>query len=112
MNFSDINIKKVKLVVSAPLTHADIVRKAMGDAGAGFVGNYSHCSFSNVGKGRFVPLAGANPHIGKIGIPEEVEEDRIEANVPIEKIEEVIHAIKAVHPYEEVVYDVYPLLDF
>ena len=110
MNFSD--IKKVKLVVSVPLTHADIVRKALGDAGAGLVGNYTHCSYSNSGKGRFIPQDGANPHIGSVGISEQVEEDRIEVGVAIEKIEAVIIAMKAVHPYEEVVYDVYPLLDF
>ncbi len=109
MNFS--NIKKVKVVVTVPLTHADIVRNAMGDAGAGLVGDYTHCSFSSEGKGRFVPQDGANPHIGAIGKQEEVKEDRVEVGVLIEKVEEVIRAMKAVHPYEEVVYDVYPLLD-
>ena len=110
MNLSD--IKKVKIVVTVPSTHSDIVRKVMGDAGAGLVGNYSHCSFSTLGTGRFLPHLGAHPHIGEIGTTEEVEEDRVEANVSIEKIEEVIRAIKAVHPYEEVVYDVYSLLDY
>ena len=110
MNFSD--IKKVKLVVSVPLTHVDVVRKAMGDAGAGLMGNYSHCSFSNLGTGRFLPLKGAHPHIGQVGKSEAIEEERIEVGTTIENIEKVIAAMKAVHPYEEVVYDVYPLLNF
>ncbi len=42
-------MKQVKIVVFVPLTHADIVRDAMGDAGAGAIGNYSHCSFSSKG---------------------------------------------------------------
>lgn len=103
---------KVKLVVTVPLTHSDIVRQAMGDAGAGVVGNYSHCSFSVLGQGRFLPQDGANPHIGQVGVSEVVEEERIEVNCPKDKIEEIIIALKAVHPYDQVAYDVYPLLDY
>jgi hypothetical protein len=103
---------KVKLVVTVPLSHADVVRQAMGDAGAGVVGNYSHCSFSVFGKGRFLALDGANPHIGQVGVPEAVEEERIEVNCSLDKIEEIIIALKKVHPYEQVAYDVYPLLDY
>ena len=109
----NIDIKKVKIVVTVPLSHSDIVRKAMGDAGAGRVGNYSHCSFSTKGIGRFIPQEGAQPHVGSVNIPEEVEEERIEMDgVEIEKVAEVIRAMKLVHPYEEVVYDIYPLLSF
>jgi hypothetical protein len=94
-----------------PLSHAGIVRKAIGDAGGGKVGNYAHCSFSSEGKGRFLPLEGSDPHIGKIGSEETVSEERIEIDVSIDDIQEVIAAMKAVHPYEEVAYDVYPLID-
>jgi hypothetical protein len=101
-----------KLVVTVPLTHADQVRAAIGDAGGGKMGEYSHCSFSSRGKGRFIPLVGANPHIGSVGMPEIVEEERIEITVDEEILHEVIAAMKAVHPYEEVAYDVYTLEDF
>src|SRR5699024_10408337 len=37
--------KLVKLVVFVPATHADDVRQALSDAGAGHIGNYSHCTF-------------------------------------------------------------------
>jgi len=102
---------KVKLVVTVPLTHADVVRKALGDAGAGKIGNYSHCSFSMNGQGRFIPEDGAKPHIGEVGTYETVEEERIEVDCPIEKIKDIIISLKSVHPYEQVAYDVYPLLD-
>ena len=59
--------EKVKIVVFVPETHADAVRQAVGDAGGGKIGNYSHCTFSVKGKGRFLPLSGANPSIGEIG---------------------------------------------
>ena len=101
----------VKIVVFVPLTHADIVRQAIGDAGAGMIGNYSHCTFSSKGYGRYKPLQGANPTIGEVGKFEEVEEERIEAVCPKNKTKEVINAIKKVHPYEEVALDIYPLIN-
>lgn len=99
----------VKIVVFVPETHTDVVRKAMGDAGAGIIGNYSHCTFSSKGIGRYRPEQGANPHIGEIGKFEEVVEERIETVCSRDKLEEVIKAIKEVHPYDEVAMDVYPL---
>jgi hypothetical protein len=68
------NMNRYKLVVTVPLTHADQVRAAIGDAGGGKIGEYSHCSFSSRGEGRFIPLDGAYPHIGSVGAPEIVEE--------------------------------------
>lgn len=101
--------ENVKIVVFVPETHTDMVREAMGKAGAGIIGNYSSCTFSSKGIGRFKPEQGANPHIGKIGKPEEVIEERIETVCPREKLEAVIKVIKEVHPYDEVALDVYPL---
>ncbi len=101
--------KNVKLVVFVPEANADTVRQVMGDAGAGIIGNYSHCSFSSKGFGRFVPKAGANPTIGEVGKPEMVAEERIEVLVAREKIEVVVAAMKSAHPYEEVAFDIYPV---
>jgi len=71
--------ERVKIVVFVPRSHADAVRQAMGEAGAGKIGSYSHCSYSVEGTGRYIPLAGANPTIGGVGEYEAVEEERIEA---------------------------------
>lgn len=103
--------KNVKLVVFVPETHTDIVREAMGKAGAGKIGNYAFCSFSSKGVGRFEPQGGANPHIGELGKLEEVQEERIEVVCEREKLQDVIQAIKKVHPYDEVALDVYSLED-
>lgn len=100
----------VKLVVFVPETHADIVREAMGKAGAGLVGDYKYCSFSVRGVGRFIPLETAHPAIGQIGKLEEVAEERIETVCYKKDLEKIIQAIKEVHPYEEVALDVYPLV--
>lgn len=99
----------VKLVVFVPETHAERVRKAMGEAGAGIVGHYDFCSFSVKGVGRFKPKKGAHPTIGRVGKLEEVVEERIETVCEKKKLEKIIKAVKKVHPYEEIAFDVYPL---
>lgn len=101
----------VKFVVFVPETHAGKVREALGQAGAGKIGNYKHCSFSVKGTGRFIPLVNANPAIGKINQMEEVTEERIETICYKDDLDKIIKAVKEVHPYEEIAYDVYPLLN-
>lgn len=101
----------VKVIVFVPVTHAEQVRIAIGDAGAGKIGNYTFCTFSSAGTGRFKPEVGANPAIGSVGKLEIVEEERIEFVCPKEILDAVITAMKAAHPYEEVAYDIYPLLN-
>ena len=103
--------KNVKIVVFVPETHEDVVRSAMGTAGAGKIGNYTSCSFSTKGVGRFKPEQGANPYIGEIGKFEEVVEERIEVNCPKELLNDVVKAVREVHPYDEIAFDVYPLLN-
>lgn len=101
-----------KIVVYVPLTHTDIVREAIGKAGGGKLGKYSHCSFSMRGIGRFRPDEGANPHIGEVGKFEEVEEERIEVTCDTRVVGNVIAAIKRAHPYEEIAMDVWPLKQY
>jgi hypothetical protein len=104
-------MSKVKIVTFTPLDHADLVRKALGDAGAGIIGEYSYCSYSVVGRGRFIPSNNANPHIGETGRLEIVEEERIEVVCDRDKAKAAIDAMKKAHPYEEVAFDVIPLLE-
>jgi len=99
----------VKIIVTVPESDADTVRLAVGNAGAGEIGNYAHCSFSAKGVGRFYPLEGAKPAIGKVGKSEEVLEERIEWTCDRTKLSAVLAVIRKAHPYEEPVIDVYPL---
>lgn len=103
--------QNVKIVVFVPKTHCDMVRKAMGDSGAGEIGNYTNCSFSSDGVGRFKPTNEANPLVGQTGEVESVEEERIETICNRNNVKKVIDAIKSVHPYEEIAFDIYPLED-
>ncbi len=96
------------LVIYVPTTAADAVRQAIGDAGAGRLGNYSHCSFSLEGTGRFTPLPGAQPSIGAVNVPEEVPETRIEAIYPRSRRAAVVDAALSAHPYETPAFMTFP----
>jgi hypothetical protein len=98
-----------KVVVTVPENEADKLREAIGNAGGGKVGNYTHCSFSVKGTGRFLPVDGAKPAIGQVGQPEEVAEERIEITCDSKNVKAVVAAIRETHSYEEPAIDVYEL---
>lgn len=98
-----------KLVVFVPIGYERPVLDAITDMGAGWIGNYSHCTFRTEGLGTFKPLEKAHPFIGRPGNIEEVREVRIETIVRRQQLDAVISAMLQAHPYEEVAYDVYPL---
>lgn len=98
-----------RIVLFVPETHADLVREAMGRAGAGKGENYSYASFSVKGLGRFLPGDTAHPFIGKAGDLETVVEERIETICALECLNEVIAEVKKVHPYEMSVIDIFPV---
>ncbi|HMN48381.1 MAG TPA: Nif3-like dinuclear metal center hexameric protein [Ignavibacteriaceae bacterium] len=100
-----------KLIVFVPNTHADKVLEAMHNAGAGIIGEYSNCSFRTLGTGTFKGSEKSNPVLGLKGNLEKVEEVKIEVLTNSFDLKKVIAAMKKVHPYEEVAYDVYPLVN-
>ncbi|MBI2989612.1 MAG: hypothetical protein HYY51_00275 [Candidatus Magasanikbacteria bacterium] len=102
----------VKLQVGVPKTHAEALRQAMGDAGAGVQGNYRYCSASFPCTGRFLPLEGARPAIGRPGVSEVVEEEIIQTICHKDKLTGVLRAIREVHPYEEPPIDIIPRLEW
>lgn len=98
-----------KIVVFVPKGYEEDIRKVMGNKGAGWIGDYSHCTFQTSGIGTFKPLENTNPFIGKIGKVEKVEESRLETIVTRKNLSKTLNAIIKAHPYEEVAYDIYPL---
>jgi dinuclear metal center YbgI/SA1388 family protein len=98
-----------KLVVFVPQNDEEKVREALGNAGAGWIGNYSHCTFRSEGLGTFLPREGTNPHIGQQGKMENVGEVKIETIFPKGIERKVVQAMLKAHPYEEVAYDIYTL---
>lgn len=98
-----------KIVVFIPEDHHEAVLQAMSQAGAGWIGNYSHCTFNIQGTGTFLPQEGATPYIGAQGKIEHVSEVRLETIITDRVQSQVVAAMLAAHPYEEVAYDIYPL---
>ena len=103
--------KLFKIAVYVPPSHVTLVRNALGESGAGFIGRYSHCSFSVPGEGQFLPLSGTHPFIGTPGVLEQTQEVRIETIVPESRLSLVLSAVKLAHPYEEPAIDIYPLVN-
>jgi dinuclear metal center YbgI/SA1388 family protein len=98
-----------KFSVFIPIKSVEKVSKALFAAGAGVIGNYSHCGFSTKGEGSFFPLKGAKPAIGKSGKLERVPEVRFETIVPSQKLDACIAAMKKEHPYENPAFDIFKL---
>lgn len=101
----------LKLAVFVPESHLEAVREALGDAGAGGIGNYVECSFRAAGIGSFRGTDASKPYIGSAGVREEVEEWRLEVLLAASEKQAVLTALRAAHPYEEPAYDLYPLDD-
>lgn len=104
-------IKKVKIFVTIPTKSTEIVRKAICEAGAGVIGNYSYCTTSVKSVGTFIPNDEATPYIGKRNKLEIVEEDKLEVICDISIAKKVVEALRKVHPYEEPAIDIVPLID-
>jgi len=102
--------KLVKISTTVPRENADAVRKALGEAGAGAYENYSYCSFSVTGKGRFMPSKKANPHIGTANKLEVVDEEQIEIVCERASAKHVVLTLRKAHPYEVPIIDIIPLI--
>ena len=85
------------LVFYVPVPDTDHVLDALFAVGAGHIGNYDSCAFVASGMGRFRPLEGANPAIGKVGDLE----NRVEVTFPRSLRATVVAALRRAHPYEE-----------
>jgi hypothetical protein len=100
-----------KLVWFVPEDALEPTRAAVFAAGAGRIGDYERCSWYTAGTGTFLAREGADPAIGEVGKEERVPELRVETVVPAERAAEVVRALIAAHPYEEVAFDLYPLAE-
>ncbi|MFN4298431.1 MAG: Nif3-like dinuclear metal center hexameric protein [Thermaurantimonas sp.] len=97
------------VVVFIPDDAFERVEAAMFEAGAGNIGNYSHCGYSLSGTGSFLPLENAKPAIGEKHRLERVNERRLEVIVPGRRLKQVITSMLEAHPYEEVAHFIIPL---
>lgn len=101
----------IKLAVYVPVDSIKKIDQAIFEAGAGNIGNYSECSFKSIGTGSFKPNEHAKPHIGKINNITNTEEIKAEYILPLTRLGQVLKVMNENHPYEEVAYDIIPLLN-
>ena len=107
----NIDIKKVKVIVTIPAENTEEVRNAICNEGAGIIGDYTYCTMTTKCIGTFKPSDEANPYIGEKNKIEFVEEDKLEVICDINIVKRVIKTIRKVHPYEEPAIDIIPLID-
>ena len=100
-----------KLVWFVPPEALDATRDAVFAAGAGRIGEYERCSWYTEGTGTFLGREGTDPAIGEPNREERTAELRVETVVPAERAGEIVRALLAAHPYEEVAFELYPLVD-
>ena len=103
--------ERLKLVWFVPEEALDTTRDAVFATGAGRIGDYERCSWYAAGTGTFLGAEGTEPAIGEAGREERAPELRVETVVPAERAQEAVAALLDAHPYEEVAYDLYPLVD-
>ena len=107
----NINIEKVKIIVTVPPENVTEVRNAICESGAGIIGNYTYCSTSTKSIGTFKPNDKATPYIGENNKLEIVEEEKLEVVCDVNNVKKVILKLREVHPYEEPAIDIIPLLN-
>lgn len=100
-----------KLVWFVPQEALGATREAVFRAGAGRIGDYERCCWFTAGTGTFLPRTGADPAIGEVGNEQHVPELRVETVVPVEIAADVVRALVDAHPYEEVAYELYPIVE-
>lgn len=94
-----------KLCVYIPEAQLEVVKRALFDAGAGRIGNYSDCCWQVAGTGQFRPGEGSRPFVGEAGEIEQVAEYRVEMVCADDVVDQVIAALRSTHPYEEPAFD-------
>jgi hypothetical protein len=99
--------KRKKIIVFVPENYVEKVFTKMCAAGAGIIGNYTHCSFRTSGTGTYMPQKNAKPFAGKSGKLEYAQEVKLELECDAESLNIVVDALYDSHPYEEIAYEIY-----
>lgn len=106
----NIDIKKVKVIVTVPMEAIEEIRKVVCNEGAGIIGNYTYCTVTTKCVGTFKPSDAATPYIGEKNKLEYVDEEKLEFICDINIVKNVLKKLREVHPYEEPAIDIMPLI--
>lgn len=103
--------KELKLEIFIPESHLPILRSTLQSVGAGRLGNYDSCLAYSKVKGSWRPLRGSHPYLGTDGKVSEAEELKVEVNILAGDLGRTLNAIYEVHPYDEPLVNVIPILN-
>jgi len=106
----NLSISKVKIIVTSPMESINEIRQVMVDAGAGVIGNYTHCTLLTDCIGTFKGNDKSSPVVGEKNKLEVVEEVKVEVPCDLSKVKIVLQKLREVHPYEEPAIDIVPLI--
>ena len=107
----ELKVNRVKLSVAIPPESVEEVRKAICEAGAGVLGNYTYCTMTTECIGTFRPDENAEPYIGKNSELNRVKEVKLETFCDVKDVKKIVARLREVHPYEEPSIEIVPLLD-
>lgn len=107
----NIDVTEVKLEIYVPEEYIEPVRDALTHIGACRVGNYDHVMAFHCSRGSWRPLPGSSPFNGKTGEICFGTEMKMGVRCPVEIVETAVREVKKIHPYEEPVINVIPLLN-
>ena len=105
------DFKELKLEIFIPESHLPVLRSALQSVGAGRLGNYDSCLAYSKVTGSWRPLLGSHPYLGAEEEVSEAEEIKVEVNIAAEDLDKTLSAIYEVHPYEEPLVNVIPILN-
>lgn len=100
----------VKVEVYLPYECINPLISALTEIGACVVGAYDHVSSYFPVEGTWRPLPGSRPFHGEVGVLCRAEEYKLEFRCSREHIKSAVEAIRCIHPYEEPVINIIPLL--
>ncbi len=103
--------RRAKLEMYLPEEYVDVVRQSLGEMGVGVVGDYEFCSSAYPVTGTWKPKAAADPYEGESGVLSKGSEWKLEMVCPMEDVPSALEAVRELHPYEEPVVHVVPLID-
>lgn len=98
-----------KLEIFVPESHFEAVRSALFSVDAGHIGGYDHCLSWSPVRSCWRPLAGTHPWQGQEGQLEEADEFKVEVTIQADRLDSVLAAVRAAHPYEEPVINIIPM---
>jgi hypothetical protein len=105
-DFSD-----VKIEIFIPEEYIETLRDELGKINVGRIGNYDHCLSITQVRGYWRPLAGAEPYQGQVGQISEGYECKVEVNCKRESVPAALQVIKQIHPYDEPLINIVPLVN-